>query len=37
VDTKYDSLSGGWCSIEVVGPFSVGVWKCIRRGWEAFF
>jgi hypothetical protein len=32
VETKYDSLRGGWCSKEVAGPFRVGVWKYIRRG-----
>jgi hypothetical protein len=36
VEAKYDSLSGGWCSKEVVGPFGVGVWKHIRRGWGCF-
>jgi hypothetical protein len=36
VDVKYDSLSGGWCSKEVGGPYGVGVWKCIRRGWAGF-
>lgn len=24
MDTKYDSMGGGWCSKEVVGPFGVG-------------
>jgi hypothetical protein len=36
VETKYDSTRRGWCSKEVVGPFGVGVWKYIRRGWRAF-
>ena len=27
---------GDWCSKEVVGTYGVGVWKCIRRGWEGF-
>lgn len=31
---KYDSLRGDWYSKEVVGPFKVRVWKCIRKGWE---
>jgi hypothetical protein len=35
VDIKYGSMSG-WCSKEVGGPFGVGVWKYIRRGWDAF-
>jgi hypothetical protein len=36
LDTKYDSLGGGWCSKEVVGPYGVRVWKSIRREWEGF-
>jgi hypothetical protein len=32
IDAKYDSLSGGWGSTEVIGLFGIGVWKCIRRG-----
>jgi hypothetical protein len=36
VDNKYDSLRGGRFSKEVAGPYGVGVWKCIRRGWEGF-
>jgi hypothetical protein len=35
VDTKYDSLGGGWCSKELAGPYGVGVWKSMRR-WEDF-
>jgi hypothetical protein len=34
VDTKYDSLGGGWCFKEVTGPYGVGVWKSLRIGWE---
>jgi hypothetical protein len=36
VDIKYGSMRGGWCSKEVGGPYGVGVWKCIRRGWAGF-
>jgi len=36
VDIKYGSTRGGWCSKEVGDPFGVGVWKHIRRGWDAF-
>jgi hypothetical protein len=36
VDIKYDSMRGDWCSKEVRGPYGVGVWKCIRRGWDGF-
>jgi hypothetical protein len=32
VEEKYVSLSGGWCSKDIVGPFGVAVWKHIRRG-----
>jgi hypothetical protein len=35
IETKYDSLRGGWCS-KVTAPFGVGVWKHIRRGWKVF-
>jgi hypothetical protein len=27
---------GGWCSKEVGDSFGFGVWKSIRRGWDAF-
>jgi hypothetical protein len=36
IETKYDSIGGGWCYKEVMGTFGVGVWKHIRRGWEKF-
>jgi len=36
VDIKYGSVRSGWCSKEIGGSFGVGVWKCIRRGWDAF-
>jgi hypothetical protein len=36
VDVKYDIMRGGWCSKEVRGPYGVGVWKCIGRGWDIF-
>jgi hypothetical protein len=36
VEAKYDTIRGGWCSKEVGGPYRVGVWKCIRRGWDSF-
>ena len=25
VETKYDSMNEGWCTMEVEGPFEVGV------------
>jgi hypothetical protein len=36
VDSKFGSLWGGWCSLELVGVFRVGLWKNIRKGWEKF-
>jgi hypothetical protein len=36
VDSKFGNLWGGWCSIEPVGAFGVGLWKNIRKGWETF-
>jgi len=29
-------MRGGWCSKEVGGSYGFGVWKSIRRGWDAF-
>jgi hypothetical protein len=36
VDIKYDSMGGDWCYKEAGGPYGVGLWKCIRRGWDGF-
>jgi hypothetical protein len=36
VDSKFDSLWGGRCSLEPVGAFRVGLWKTIVKGWETF-
>jgi hypothetical protein len=38
VETKYDSLRGGWCSKEVARPFS-GVWsvEIYKEGVGNFF
>jgi hypothetical protein len=33
---KYDSLRGDWCFKEVGEPYGLGVWKCIKRGWDGF-
>lgn len=35
--TKYDSMREGWCSKEVVGPYGMGVWNCIKKGLGRFF
>jgi hypothetical protein len=37
VDSKFGSLWGGWCSLEPVGAFGVGLWKNIRKGCETFY
>jgi hypothetical protein len=34
IEVKYGSVRGGWCSLPVTGPYSVSVWKFIRRGWD---
>lgn len=36
VDSKFGSLWGGWCSLEPVGAFGVGLWKNIKKWWETF-
>ncbi len=36
VDIKYGSLVGVWCTNIVSGPYGMSLWKCIRRGWDAF-
>jgi hypothetical protein len=36
IETEYDSIRGSLCSKEVTGPFGVGIWKFIRRGWKTF-
>ena len=27
---------GGWCSLEAREGYGVGLWKAIRKGWDAF-
>ena len=36
MDSKYGSLWGRWCSLELAGSFGLGLWKNIRKGWEKF-
>jgi hypothetical protein len=36
VDSKFDNLWGGWCSLEPAYAFGVGLWKNFRKGWEKF-
>ncbi|RVX03908.1 putative ribonuclease H protein [Vitis vinifera] len=35
ISAKYGEEEGGWRSCVVRGSFGVGLWKAIRRGWEA--
>jgi hypothetical protein len=36
IKAKYEDQDGGWCSKVVSGPYGVGLWKHIRRGWDTF-
>jgi hypothetical protein len=36
IKEKYEEQEGGWCSKEISGPYGVGLWKHIRRGWDKF-
>jgi hypothetical protein len=36
IKAKYEDQDGGWGSKEVSGPYGVGLWKHIRRGWDTF-
>lgn len=31
-----ESLWGGWCSLEPIGTFRVGLWKNIKKGCDKF-
>ncbi|RVW96306.1 putative ribonuclease H protein [Vitis vinifera] len=35
ISAKYGEEEGGWRSCVVRGSYGVGLWKAIRRGWEA--
>jgi hypothetical protein len=37
MDSKFGSSWGGWCSIDPPGPYVVGLWKNIKRGWRMFY
>jgi hypothetical protein len=37
VDSKFGSLWAGWCSLEPVGVFGVGLWMNIRKWWDTLF
>ena len=33
---KYGVEERGWCSLEARDIYGIGLWKAIRKGWEAF-
>ena len=33
---KYGVEEGGWCSLEARKGYGMGLWKAIRKGWDAF-
>ena len=35
IEVKYSCDWGGWCSSSFSGPYGVGLWKNIRRGWHS--
>ena len=35
IEVKYGCDWGGWCSSSFFGPYGVGLWKNIRRGWHS--
>ena len=36
IEVKYGCEWGGWCTKSVCGPYGVGLWKNISRGWPFF-
>ena len=36
IEEKYGCEWGGWCTRPVNGPYGVGLWKYISRGWPSF-
>ena len=36
IGAKYGCEGGGWCSLPVIGPHGVSLWKSISRGWPSF-
>ena len=36
IKVKYGCEWGGWCTRPVNGPYGVGLWKYISRGWPSF-
>nr|XP_023874649.1 uncharacterized protein LOC111987174 [Quercus suber] len=36
IEVKYGCVWRGWCTRSVNGPYGVGLWKNINRGWPSF-
>jgi hypothetical protein len=36
MDAKYGGAWDKWCSLDLLGPHGVGLWKYIRKGWSLF-
>ena len=36
IEVKYECIWGGWCTGPVSGPYGIGLWKNISRGWPFF-
>ena len=36
IGAEYGCEGGGWCSLPVIGPHGVSLWKSISRGWPSF-
>ena len=36
IGAKYDCEGEGWCSLPVIGPHGVSLWKSISHGWPSF-
>ena len=36
IGAKYGCEGWGWCSLPVIGPHGVSLWKFISRGWPSF-
>ena len=33
IEVKYGCVWGGWCTSPIFGPYGIGLWKNISRGW----
>jgi hypothetical protein len=36
VEVKHGCMNGSWCTKVVEGPYGVGLWKHIQKGWGVF-